>query len=112
MRMAILYFYANKHNLLVIGTTDRTEDFIGYYTKYGDGGVDLEPIIHLTKTEVRELGKQLGLPERIVNKKSSPRLWADHEAEKELGISYDTIDKILMLHDKTEHKRRMPKCLK
>lgn len=106
LRMIILYFYANEMGYLVCGTTDRTEEFIGYVTKYGDGGVDLEPIIHLTKTQVRKLARELELPESIITKPSSPRLWADHEAEKELGFSYEDLDKILMLHDKTAHKRR------
>ena len=111
LRMAMLYYFANYDNLLVVGTTDKTENFIGYFTKYGDGGVDFEPIIHLTKTQVKELAKELRLPNNIINKKSSPRLWEGHEAEKELGITYETIDKIIEMHEKTEHKRNLPRCI-
>lgn len=111
LRMTILYCYANLKDYLIVGTTDKSEYFIGYFTKYGDGGVDFEPIIHLTKTKVRELAKELGLPEKIINKKSSPRLWEGHEAEKELGITYEIIDKIIEMHEKTEHKRNLPRCI-
>ena len=111
LRMMYLYFFANKLNCLVVGTTDKSENFIGYFTKYGDGGVDFEPIIHLTKTQIKELAKELGLPEKIINKKSSPRLWEGHEAEKELGITYEVIDKIIEMHEKTEHKRNIPRCI-
>jgi NAD+ synthase len=95
IRMSILYYFANSYNLLVLGTGDKSEILIGYFTKYGDGGVDVLPIGDLYKTQVRELGRYLGLSERIVNKKSSPRLWAGQEAESELGISYELLDKIL-----------------
>ena len=111
LRMCYLYYYANLLNYLVVGTTDKSENFIGYFTKYGDGGCDFEPIIHLTKTQIRELAKKLELPEKIINKKSSPRLWEGHEAEKELGITYETIDKIIEMHEKTEHKRNLPRCI-
>lgn len=112
LRMILLYYYANDKNYLVAGTTDKSENFLGYFTKYGDGAVDFEPIIHLTKTEVRELGRILGVPERILKKRAAPRLWKDHEAEKELGISYDDLDSLLDKHKKTEHKRKHPYCLK
>jgi len=95
IRMSILYYYANSLNYLVLGTGDRSEILIGYFTKYGDGGVDVLPIGDLYKTQVRELGRFLGLSDKLVNKKSSPRLWEDHEAEKEIGISYDILDRIL-----------------
>jgi len=108
LRMILLYYYANGMGYLVAGTTDKSESFLGYYTKYGDGGVDFEPIIHLTKTEVKELGKKLGIPESILLKKPAPRLWKDHEAEKELGISYEVLDKLLDQNKKTIHKRKQP----
>ncbi len=95
IRMTLLYYYANSNNLLVLGTGDKSEILMGYFTKYGDGGVDVLPIADLYKTQVRELGKYLGLSEKIITKKSSPRLWAGQEAEVELGISYDLLDKIL-----------------
>jgi len=95
VRMAILYYYANLKGYLVAGTGDKSEILLGYYTKYGDGGVDLLPIGDLYKTQVRRLALHLGLPERIALKPSSPRLWPGHLAEEELGCSYETIDKIL-----------------
>lgn len=136
IRMGILYYFANSMNRLVVGTGDRSELLIGYFTKYGDGGVDFLPIGGLYKTQVRALAKYLGVPEFIINKPSSPRLWKNHLAENELGMSYETIDTILhsvldlkmspsdvskkyripMEHikavmtrvSKSEHKRRMP----
>lgn len=108
LRMVILYYYSNKLNYLVCGTSDKSENFIGYFTKFGDGAVDVEPIIHLTKTEVREIARHLRIPSHIADKPSSPRLMREHEAEKELGFSYDLLDKILSLNNKTEHKRKQP----
>ncbi len=100
IRMCLLYYYANKLNRLVLGTTDRSEWYIGYFTKYGDGAVDVEPIIVLYKSQVRRLGHHLGLPEKIVLKPSSPRMWPGHTAEGELGASYNDIDLILYaIHD-------------
>jgi len=95
IRMCILYYYANLMNRLVLGTGDRSEVLIGYFTKYGDGGVDIQPLAGLYKTQVRALAAYLGVPERIVAKRSSPRLWAGQMAEDELGLSYEDIDRIL-----------------
>lgn len=98
VRMIILYYYANVNNLLVCGTSDKSEILLGYFTKYGDGGADILPLGDLYKTQVRVLGRRLGLPERICNKPSSPRLWRGQTAEKELGVSYEVIDTILYLY--------------
>ncbi len=95
VRMCILYYYANKHGYAVMGTGDKSELLLGYYTKYGDGGVDVLPIGDVYKTQVRVLGRILGVPEKIVSKPSSPRLWPGHMAEEELGFTYDVIDNIL-----------------
>lgn len=95
IRMTILYYYANKMSRLVLGTGDRSESFIGYFTKYGDGGVDILPISPLLKSQVRKLAQKLGVPDNIALKPSSPRLWSGQMAEKELGISYDQIDLII-----------------
>ncbi|WP_338604638.1 NAD+ synthase [Sulfolobus tengchongensis] len=96
-RMIILYAYAQMLDYLVVGTGDKSELLLGYFTKYGDGGVDILPIGDLYKTQVRMLGKCLGLPDRIVTKPSSPALWEGQTAEGELGIDYETIDSILYL---------------
>ncbi|MDH7555548.1 MAG: NAD+ synthase [Candidatus Methanosuratincola sp.] len=95
LRMTILYYVANSENRIVIGSGDRSELMIGYFTKYGDGGVDLLPLGCLYKTQVRELARHLGIPQRIIMKESSPRLWKGQTAESELGISYEDIDMIL-----------------
>ncbi len=95
IRMTILYYYANKMSRLVLGTGDRSESFIGYFTKYGDGGVDILPIGSLLKSQVRRLAQKLGVPDNVALKPSSPRLWSGQMAEKELGISYDQIDLII-----------------
>jgi NAD+ synthase len=135
-RMILLYAIANQSDLLVIGTGDRSEIELGYFTKFGDGGVDLLPIGHLYKTDVRKLAKRLGVPPRILVKPSSPRLWKSHKATDELPADYPILDKILasvydrkvepslvskklkvrrelidkvkLMHDKSEHKRHMP----
>lgn len=95
IRMSLLYYYANLENALVLGTGDRSEILIGYFTKYGDGGIDLLPLGDLYKTQVRELARSLLVPEFIVGKPSSPRLWIGHTAKDELGLDYDVIDLIL-----------------
>ncbi|RFA94469.1 NAD+ synthase [Pyrobaculum aerophilum] len=94
IRMTVLYYYANKYNLLVMGTGDRSELLLGYLTKYGDGGVDFLPIGSLFKLQVRELAARLGFAD-IAKKPSSPRLWQGHTAEGELGASYEVIDQVL-----------------
>jgi NAD+ synthase len=95
IRMAILYYYANLIDGLVVGTGDRSELMLGYFTKYGDGGVDLLPLGSLYKTQVRELALLLNLPQRIAVKPSSPALWKGQTAQAELGAEYDVIDRVL-----------------
>ena len=97
IRMSLLYYHANLSNRLVAGTGDRSELLLGYFTKYGDGGVDMLPIADLYKTEVRQLGEALGISRRIIAKKSSPRLWTGQLAESEIGLSYDIIDQVFTL---------------
>ncbi|RLE63481.1 MAG: NAD(+) synthetase [Thermoprotei archaeon] len=136
IRMTLLYFYANITNALVVGTGDKSELLIGYFTKYGDGAVDILPIGDLYKTQVRQLALHLGVPKEIAEKPSSPALWPGQTAERELGMSYEEIDLILYSFfdkkieiknisqitgveewkvkavlervSKTSHKRRMP----
>jgi NAD+ synthase len=95
LRMCILYYYAGITNRLVVGTTDKSELKIGYYTKHGDGAADIFPLADLYKTEVRELARYLSLSKNITEKKSSPGLWKNHIAEEEIGLSYELVDKIL-----------------
>jgi NAD+ synthase len=139
VRMVILYYYANSLGYLVAGTDDKSENTIGFYTKFGDGGVDFLPISHLYKTQVRELGAHLGLPRRLVQKPASPQLWPGHKATDEIPADYDRLDmalhylfdlkrtpreaaakagitlsaveKIMQMHRRSEHKRKMPPSL-
>jgi NAD+ synthase len=94
-RMVVLYFHANTLGLLVAGTGDKSEIEVGFFTKYGDGGVDFLPIGHLYKTQVRALGRHLGLPKRIFEKPASPQLWPGHQATDELPADYDRLDLVL-----------------
>ena len=100
IRANIIYYYANLKNFLVLGTSDKSEYSIGYFTKFGDGSADLLPISKLYKTQLREFAKILGVPNNIITKKSSPNLWKEHIAEEELGITYEEIDSILYCLDK------------
>jgi len=95
VRMTILYYYANHLGYAVLGTSDKSELLLGYFTKYGDGGVDLLPIGDLYKTQVRQLARYLELPSRISEKKSSPGLWKGQLAEEELGFTYEEADPFL-----------------
>lgn len=95
VRMSLLYFYSNLMDGLVAGTGDKSEILIGYYTKYGDGGVDFLPIAHLYKTQVRELGAYLGLPRHICAKPPAPRLYPGHTALSELPVDYSKLDILL-----------------
>jgi len=96
IRMATLYYYAEKKNFLVIGCTNLTERKIGFYVKYGDDLSDVAPIAHLYKTEVRQLGKYLGVPEDIQNRPPSPDLIPGISDEYSMGMDYETLDQILM----------------
>ncbi|MDG6905315.1 MAG: NAD+ synthase [Nitrososphaerota archaeon] len=112
-RMIILYALANEHNLLVAGTGDRSEELLGYFTKYGDGGVDFLPIGHLYKTEVRALGSVLRIPYSILMKPSSPNLWPGHKATHELPADYDVLDKVMTaLFDSKRSSRQIEKDTK
>jgi NAD+ synthase len=95
LRMSTLYYYAAILHRLVLGTTDKSELRLGYYTKYGDGAADIFPLADLYKTDVRELARYLKIPSPILEKKSSPRLWRSQTAEGEIGLSYEKIDRIL-----------------
>jgi len=95
IRANMLYYYANARNCLVLGSSDRSEFLIGYFTKFGDGASDLLPIVSLYKSQIRELARNLGIPTNIISKPSGPHLWEGHIAESELGLTYDEIDSIL-----------------
>lgn len=127
LRMSALYFFANSKNYLVAGTGNKSELFMGYFTKYGDGGVDLLPLGDLLKSEVRALAKVLGVPQDIVEKPPSAGLWPGQTDEGEMGISYAELDRLLedgqvppgtqpekrelvrSSIEKSNHKRNLPK---
>jgi NAD+ synthase len=97
IRMMILYYHANAMKRLVVGTGNRTELLVGYFTKYGDGGVDILPIGALYKTDVRQLASYLNVPKSIIEKAPTAGLWAGQTDEDELGIKYELLDKLLHL---------------
>jgi NAD+ synthase len=133
LRMLVLYYFANKYRYLVLGTSNKSELMIGYVTKYGDSGVDLEPIGDLYKTQIIELAKRLGIPKGVLDAEPSAGLWEGQNDREETGIDYDKLDEVLEAMDgrrkpggldprvvgkikrmirKSEHKRRMPEVCK
>ncbi|HLT21476.1 MAG TPA: NAD+ synthase [Thermomicrobiales bacterium] len=127
LRMITLYHFANTMNRMVIGTGNRSELQVGYFTKYGDGGVDLLPIGGLLKTEVRELAREIGVPQVIIERAPSAGLWEGQTDEGEMGITYEQLDRTLAaieagdtsdidpgvlekvqhMHRTSEHKRKL-----
>ncbi len=103
LRMTTLYYLAQAHNYLVGGTGNRAELMVGYFTKYGDGGVDIEPLGDLYKHEVRRLARALNLPEPVITRPPSAGLWPGQTDEGEMGITYDELDAILaaLLNEET-----------
>jgi NAD+ synthase len=124
LRMTTLYFIANSVNYLVAGTGNRSELAIGYFTKYGDGGVDLLPIGHLLKREVRDMAKELGVPAAIITRPPGAGLWPGQLDEDEMGFTYAELERYLeegpqavspalavridRLARSSDHKRVMP----
>lgn len=102
LRMVTLYAIGQTRNSLVLGTDNWDESYTGYFTKYGDGGVDLLPIIHLTKGEVFAASKLLGVTETILKRKPSAGLFIDQTDEGELGVTYKEIDDYLLGHEVNE----------
>jgi NAD+ synthase len=94
-RMIYLYYYANKLNKIVCGSSDKSETMMGYFTKWGDVAADISPLMDLYKTQVRKLAEHLGIPHELAAKPSTPALWPNQLAETELGIKYETLDLIL-----------------
>jgi NAD+ synthase len=124
LRMTALYFIANSLNYLVAGTGNRSELSIGYFTKYGDGGVDILPLANLAKREVHALARDLGLPPAIIDRTPTAGLWPGQTDEAEMGFTYDQLERYLddgaegvapalamrieRLVRASEHKRRLP----
>jgi NAD+ synthase len=98
LRMMTLYQVASSQNGIVVGTGNKVEDFgVGFYTKYGDGGVDISPIADLMKSEVKELSKTLKIDSRIINAEPTDGLWDDDRTdENQLGLSYDELEEAMI----------------
>jgi NAD+ synthase len=125
LRMSTLYTIANNLGYLVAGTDNAAEVYTGYFTKYGDGGVDILPIASLKKYEVYQWARVLGVPRQVIERPPSAGLWEGQTDEGEMGTTYEAIDDFLAgkaisqrdkeiierLHRATEHKRRMPPYL-
>lgn len=97
VRMTILFDLAKKNNALVCGTENKTENLLGYFTRFGDAASDIEPIAHLYKTEVKEIAKFLGIPDVIINQAPSANLWEGQTDEGEFGFTYEEADQVLYL---------------
>ena len=124
LRMSALYYVANSLNYLVVGTGNRSEITLGYFTKYGDGGVDVLPIGGLLKSEVRALARDLRVPQSIIDKPPTAGLWVGQTDEAEMGFSYEVLEDYLTkgptavpkevarrideLRRVSEHKRALP----
>lgn len=125
LRMSTLYTLATNYRSLVVGTDNKSEWYTGYFTKYGDGGVDLLPIVDYTKSEIYKMGEYLGIPQEVLDKKPSADLWQGQTDEEEMGTTYDKIDAYIQgeeipekdqllidqMHQRTKHKRQLPKML-
>lgn len=95
LRMTTLYYLANQRGGLVVGTGNKSEAMVGYFTKYGDGGVDLLPIADLYKHQVRAIARAIGVPEPIIAKPPSAGLWPGQTDEAEMGLTYAQLDATL-----------------
>src|SRR5258708_8582554 len=95
VRMIYLFDLAKQHRALVCGTENKSEHYLGYFTRFGDEASDIEPIVHLYKTQVWEIAKSLGLPEKIITKAPTAGLWEEQTDQKELGFSYKDADEVL-----------------
>lgn len=99
LRMLTLYYLANLARGIVVGTGNKTELMIGYFTKYGDGGVDIFPLTDLYKFEVRAVARAIGVPERVITRPPSAGLWEGQTDEQEIGLTYDELDSTLSAMD-------------
>ena len=102
VRMTMLYNYAEKNNFAVVGTTNKTEYLQGYFVKYGDGGSDIEPLVHLYKTQIYQIANFLKLPEEIINQDASPDVWSFKTSDEEFfyAVPYNIVDLILYGREK------------
>jgi len=106
LRMLTLYYIANQRRYMVAGSSNRSELAVGYFTKYGDGGVDIIPLGNLVKGQVKELAGFLGIPSVIIDKPPSAGLWEGQTDEGELGFSYDELDRYLLTGEASDEVKR------
>jgi len=112
LRMATLYYFANLHNYLVVGTGNKSELTVGYFTKYGDGAADILPLGGLLKTDVRKLARELDIPEEIIKRMPSAGLWDNQTDEGELGLSYEELDKTILAIETNNLQSVSPEILR
>ncbi len=105
LRMLTLYYFANQLKYIVAGSGNRSELSVGYFTKYGDGGVDILPLGNLVKGQVSELASFLGIPQEIIDKPPSAGLWQGQTDEGELGLGYEELDRYLVTGEATNELR-------
>ena len=105
LRMLTLYYFANQLDYMVVGSSNRSELSTGYFTKYGDGGVDILPLGNLVKGEVRDLARYLDIPQEIIDKPPSAGLWQGQTDEADLGFSYEKLDSYLLTGRATDDIR-------
>jgi NAD+ synthase len=106
LRMLVLYYLANRLKYMVAGASNRGELSVGYFTKYGDGGVDILPLGNLVKGQVKELAGYLGIPQEMIDKPPSAGLWPGQTDEVELGFSYEELDRYLLTGEATGEVRK------
>jgi len=104
--MLTLYYFANQLKYMVAGSGNRSELSVGYFTKYGDSGVDILPLGNLVKGQVRELAIFLGIPQEIIKKPPSAGLWQGQTDEGELGLSYEELDRYLVTGEASNEVKR------
>ncbi|MDO5028385.1 MAG: NAD(+) synthase [Bacillota bacterium] len=126
LRMTSLYYYGQSKNYLVLGPSNKSEYYVGYFTKHGDSGCDLFVLADFTKDQVYDLARALKIPKKIIDKKPSAGLVAGQSDEDDLGFSYDVLDAYInghqieskyktiidKMHNNTKHKRTMPEIFK
>lgn len=126
LRMTTLYYYGQDNNYLVVGSSNKSEFVVGYFTKHGDSGVDLLPLANFVKSEIRELARALNIPNIIIDKPPSAGLWENQTDEQEMGFGYDILDnyiktgkgpeeivkKIQKMNKGSSHKRQYPPIFK
>ncbi|MDO5713545.1 MAG: NAD(+) synthase [Tissierellia bacterium] len=125
LRMTTLYYYGQDRGYLVAGSSNASEFYIGYYTKFGDSGSDILPLVNLLKDEVYAIAKELKIPQSIIDKKPTAGLWEGQTDEDEMGFTYDelndyirfgkegpNVEKIKRLHKNSAHKRHFPYTFK